>query len=69
MELSKCPEQRNQLNMEAFRDGAYPLTRRLFVIVKQDASTDEAAGRAYANILLSPEGQDLIEQTGFVRIR
>ncbi|NEP19309.1 MAG: PstS family phosphate ABC transporter substrate-binding protein [Leptolyngbya sp. SIO4C1] len=64
-----CPEQRNQLNVIAFRSGSYPLTRRLFVIVKVNGSTDEAAGRAYTDILLSPEGQTLIEQAGFVSIR
>ncbi len=57
------------MNRDAFREGTYPLTRRLFVIVKADGSRDEAAGRAYVDILLSPEGQTLIEQTGFVSIR
>lgn len=64
-----CPEQRNQVNAEAFKSGDYPLTRRLFVIIKTDGSIDEQAGRAYADILLSPNGQTLIEQAGFVSIR
>ncbi|MEM8808240.1 MAG: PstS family phosphate ABC transporter substrate-binding protein [Cyanobacteria bacterium P01_G01_bin.38] len=67
--LENCPEQRNQLNKQAFREGTYPLTRRLFVIVKKDASVDEAAGQAYSDILLTAEGQALIEQAGFVSIR
>lgn len=64
-----CIDQANTVNKDAFREGTYPLTRRLFVIVKADGSSDESAGRAYVNILLSPEGQTLIEQTGFVSIR
>lgn len=67
--IESCPEQRNQPNKQAFREGAYPLTRRLFVIVKKDASVDEAAGQAYSDILLTAEGQALIEQVGFVSIR
>ncbi|MEO0456382.1 MAG: PstS family phosphate ABC transporter substrate-binding protein [Cyanobacteria bacterium P01_A01_bin.114] len=68
-DLSNCPKQRNQLNTAAFRDGSYPLTRRLFVIVKKDASTDESAGRFYSDVLLTAEGQALVEQAGFVSIR
>lgn len=64
-----CIDQANVLNNGAFRSGDYPLTRRLFVIVKADEGADEAAGRAYADMLLSPHGQKLIENAGFVSIR
>ncbi|MEM1239115.1 MAG: PstS family phosphate ABC transporter substrate-binding protein [Cyanobacteria bacterium P01_H01_bin.26] len=64
-----CLEQANTINTAVFREGSYPLTRRLFVIVKADGASDEAAGRAYANMLLSPEGQTLIQQAGFVNVR
>ncbi|MEO1592487.1 MAG: PstS family phosphate ABC transporter substrate-binding protein [Cyanobacteria bacterium J06632_22] len=67
--VNNCPDQRNQLNREGFRSGDYPLTRRLFVVVKADGSRDEEAGRAYAELLLSPAGQMLIEDAGFVGIR
>ncbi|MBW4496728.1 MAG: PstS family phosphate ABC transporter substrate-binding protein [Oscillatoria princeps RMCB-10] len=67
--LSKCPGQRNQLNAKAFQNGDYPITRQLFVIVKQNGQNDERAGEAYANLLLTDQGQNLIEKTGFVRIR
>jgi phosphate transport system substrate-binding protein len=65
----RCPEERNQLNAEAFREGTYPLTRQLFVIVKQNGEDEEVAGRAYADILRSDEGQALIEEAGFIGIR
>ena len=66
---SQCPSQRNQLNAVAFRNGSYPLTRNFFVIVKQDGSINQQAGEAYANLLLSDDGQQAISQAGFVRIR
>ncbi|MEM8612144.1 MAG: substrate-binding domain-containing protein [Cyanobacteria bacterium P01_H01_bin.105] len=64
-----CLEQENTVNKVAFRDGSYPLTRRLFVVVKAEGGSDEAAGRAYAKMLLSSEGQALIDQAGFISIR
>jgi len=67
--LSQCPGRRNQLNTQAFQTGQYPITRNLFVIVKQNDQIDAQAGEAYANFLLTGQGQELIAQTGFVRIR
>ncbi|MBV8887156.1 MAG: PstS family phosphate ABC transporter substrate-binding protein [Chroococcidiopsidaceae cyanobacterium CP_BM_RX_35] len=67
--LSQCPSQRNQLNAVAFKNGQYPITRRLFVVVKQDGQIAQQAGEAYANLLLTNQGQELIQQAGFVRIR
>jgi len=66
---SQCPNQRNQLNAENFRNGNYPITRNLFVIIKQNGQSDQQAGEAYANWLLTPQGQELIEKAGFVRIK
>ncbi|HEY9616330.1 MAG TPA: substrate-binding domain-containing protein [Microcoleaceae cyanobacterium] len=57
------------VNDRAFTDGSYPITRRLFVVIKRDGRLDEQAGVAYANILLSDEGQQLIQKAGFVSIR
>jgi phosphate transport system substrate-binding protein len=66
---SECPNKRNSLNNQAFRSGDYAITRNLFVIVKQNGQTDQQAGEAYANWLLTPQGQELIEKAGFVRIK
>jgi phosphate transport system substrate-binding protein len=66
---SQCPAQRNKLNAAAFQSGQYPITRNLFVIVKQDGQQDQQSGEAYASLLLTPQGQELIEKAGFVRIR
>lgn len=64
-----CPAQRNQLNVLVFQNGDYPITRKLFVIVKQTGQIDQQAGEAYANLLLTQQGQKMIEKAGFVRIR
>lgn len=61
--------QSNQLNAPAFQNGDYPITRRLFVIVKQNEQLDRKAGEAYAQLLLTDQGQDLLEQSGFVSLR
>ena len=67
--LSECPSKRNEANTQAFLSGEYPLTRRLFVIVKKNNQIDQQAGEAYANLLLTEQGQAMIEKAGFVRIR
>lgn len=66
---SQCPAQRNLLNIEAFRSGEYPITRNLFVVVKKNGQLEEEVGIAYKNLLLSAQGQELVGQIGFVRIR
>jgi phosphate transport system substrate-binding protein len=53
-------------NQKAFRDGSYPVTRRLFTVILRNRSLDEQAGVAYANLFLSEEGQQIIENAGFV---
>ncbi len=66
----QCPKQRNKLNIDAFKTGEYPITRQMFVIVKQNpGSLEQQAGEAYANMLLTPQGQKLMNEAGFVRIR
>ncbi|MDF5711576.1 MAG: PstS family phosphate ABC transporter substrate-binding protein [Nostoc sp. S4] len=66
---SECPNKRNHLNSQGFRSGEYAITRNLFVIVKQNNQTDQQAGEAYANWLLTSQGQELIEKAGFVKIK
>jgi serine/threonine protein kinase len=64
-----CGKQKNRLNVEVFKTGEYPITRQLFVIVRQDQQIAQQAGEAYANLLLTNEGQELVAKSGFVRIR
>lgn len=64
----ECPPIRNQPNLAAFRDGSYPMTRPLYVIVKENKDREQLIGEAYTDMMLSEQGQQLIEQAGFVRI-
>ncbi len=60
---------RNEINLDAFEKGDYPLTRNLFVIVKDfqgDNNPEEKAGRAYADLMLTGEGQAKAKEAGFV---
>jgi phosphate transport system substrate-binding protein len=68
--LEKCPQERNRLNTaDVCQSGEYPITRRLFVIVKQNGQSDQQAGEVYANLLLTDQGHELIAKAGFVRLR
>jgi phosphate transport system substrate-binding protein len=64
-----CGTPKNQVNIAAFRSGLYPLSRRLTVVVKQTGRFDQEAGEAYANLLLTAQGQDLLAAAGFVNLR
>lgn len=59
----------NRVNIQAFRNGSYPLTRRLFVVLSHKDRPEHQAGVAYTNLLLSKQGQKIVEQTGFVPLR
>lgn len=63
------PCNREKPNLNVFLGDQYPISRRLFVIIRQDGTLDEEAGIAYANILLSDEGQELVQQAGMVPLR
>jgi len=68
--ISPCSDRSCQaVNKTAFANDSYPITRRLFVVIKRDGTLDEQAGEAYVNLILSDEGQQLVEQAGFVPIR
>ncbi|MBV9389450.1 MAG: substrate-binding domain-containing protein [Chroococcidiopsidaceae cyanobacterium CP_BM_ER_R8_30] len=64
----QCPSKRNQLNTEVLKNGSYPLTTRLSVVIKQNKGREQQAGEAYARLLLTNQGQKEIEQAGFAPI-
>ncbi|NJM67056.1 MAG: phosphate ABC transporter substrate-binding protein [Acaryochloris sp. RU_4_1] len=66
---SDCPSTRNRPNLAAFRDGSYPMTRPLYVIVKENQDREQLIGDAYRDMMLSEQGQQVLEQAGFVRIK
>ncbi|EHJ09611.1 hypothetical protein [Crocosphaera watsonii] len=57
------------MNQSAFFNGEYPLTRKLFVIVKKNGKSEEKARRAYSKLLLTNQGQKSLEKLGFVPIQ
>ncbi len=65
----QCPRQRNQINTEAIKNGSYPITTNLFVIIKQNNGQAQQIGEAYAQILLTDQGQKAIERAGFAGVR
>ncbi|KOR35697.1 MULTISPECIES: PstS family phosphate ABC transporter substrate-binding protein [Planktothricoides] len=67
--LSQCPNRRNEVNVNVFRSGAYPWSRRLFVVVKENGQLDQIAGETYAQFMLTDQGQEIIRNAGFVSLR
>ena len=65
----ECPQQRNFPNLKSFIEGTYPLTRNLYVVVKHNGGREEKIGAAYVKLLLSEQGQKLVEKAGFVPIQ
>ena len=65
----QCPAGRNQLNTEAFQNGSYPITRNLYVIIKQNQGKEQQAGVAYANLLQTAQGRSSLAEAGFVEPR
>jgi len=57
-----------KLNTASFRSGEYPLTRRIFIVHRQDGTFDEKAAKLYIDYLLSPEGQNKVSEVGLVPI-
>jgi phosphate transport system substrate-binding protein len=61
-----APLLQKQPNLDLFKNGTYPLTRRLFLVIRQDGTPEELAGKAYAQMLLSQQGQLIVKDSGFV---
>ena len=61
-----CPAQRNQLNLSTLQSQTYPLIRPLYVIIRKDGQPAEQAGAAYAQLLQTQQGEELLDKAGFV---
>jgi phosphate transport system substrate-binding protein len=59
---------KNKINFKLIQDRKYPLTRKIYVIIKADGGSRQKAGEAYAKLLKTKQGQELLERAGFVRI-
>lgn len=56
------------VNLQAFKKNYYPLTRSLSIVFRRDNTPNQQAAVAYTNLLLSKEGQKIVEQAGMVPI-
>jgi phosphate transport system substrate-binding protein len=66
---SDCQNQTLRVKTEVLQNGSYPLAHKLYVVVKLDNTPTEQAGKAFARLLLTDQGQEAIDQAGFLRIR
>jgi phosphate transport system substrate-binding protein len=65
-----CSAQKhNQLNPDVLQSGAYPLLRKLSVAIVEDGGSRQQAGEAYANMLLTTQGQKLMRQAGYLNLK
>ena len=58
----------DKLNSKAFKSGEYPLTRRIFLVLREDETLDQRAGLLYRDFLASSKGQEKIEEAGLIPI-
>jgi phosphate transport system substrate-binding protein len=61
-----CPQKRNQLNIAAIKNGTYPMTSKLFVVIKHNQGKEQQVGEAYLRLLATEQGQQAIEQAGLI---
>jgi phosphate transport system substrate-binding protein len=55
----------NQVNAEVFRNSQYPWRRSLSIVVIEDGSDRQKAGEAYAKMLMTKQGQALLQESGY----
>ncbi len=59
---------RNKIDAEVIKNQEYPLTRKIYVIIKADGTDRQKAGEAYVKLLKTKQGQELLEKSGFISI-
>ncbi|MBD2412402.1 substrate-binding domain-containing protein [Nostoc calcicola FACHB-3891] len=55
------PGKRNRVNIKAIYSDEYPLPVIFYVVVKQNGQREEQAGQAYADLLSTQQGQEIIK--------
>lgn len=53
-------------NLQTISSGKFPITRDLFILTN---GTPKGNVKAFIDFLLSPEGQEIVEKSGYVRIK
>lgn len=57
-----------KLDNRAVLSGSYPLSQRIFFVFRNNGSLEWRAGVAFANMLLSSQGQQLLRDAGFIPV-
>jgi branched-chain amino acid transport system substrate-binding protein len=65
--VEQCSEQNhNQVDVNTFRTGEYSDVEMLSVVIVEDGGAKQQAGEAYANMLLTAEGQQVVNKSGYL---
>ncbi|MEM7794300.1 MAG: substrate-binding domain-containing protein, partial [Cyanobacteria bacterium P01_C01_bin.118] len=69
--VEQCSIQKNKVNLAELGSGKYPrqLSDKLYVVINENGGVEQQVGEAYANFLLSDEGQTLLEEVGYLKNR
>ena len=54
--------------VENFKNATYPLTRRIYLVYRQDGTIDQKAAQAYIDFISSPVGQKIVKEAKLVPI-
>jgi phosphate transport system substrate-binding protein len=67
---SNCSQKhRNRVDITALQTKSYPLIRDLSVVIIADGGAKQALGESYARMLLTEQGQELIQKVGYLNYR
>jgi phosphate transport system substrate-binding protein len=66
----QCSQQtHNRVNPDIFRNAQYPWQRILSIVVIEDGGDRQKAAAAYAQMLMTQQGQDLLQESGYAPLR
>lgn len=67
VESTNCSDQnRNVVDLSVIKNQSYPLTRKLYVVFRENDERSAQAGEAYVRLLETEEGDRLLQQADFV---
>ena len=58
-------DNRNKVNIQAIKDHSYPLTRPIYLVLRDDNPAKQW-GEYYLNVLQTDEGKEIILKAGFL---
>ena len=52
-------------DLETIASGQYPIARELVIVIRDDIQPE---AQNFVNFVLSPQGQEFVEQSGYIKI-